>query len=217
METYIEERAAAGTPCAPCMAAQHFCPAAGLLAEDGRDVPVCRECGVGEPCQQSLAVERMRTGYAEMEPEASHTPDPGRTLDAAQIAAIDDLPNVTRKASAVSDWTIKDSLSAENLRRGPRKFIRTRQPALPKARKPQPRLNVAPYTQQLSLMQARTYLWKLSKEKSAAATAAAIDSTRTTRAATAGPISTFRKAATGRSRWAAQGSLQQRRHRSSSR
>lgn len=48
---------APGTECGRCRAAGHFCPAKGYLGE----MPICRACGEGKPCDQALAVKKAHT------------------------------------------------------------------------------------------------------------------------------------------------------------
>ena len=102
------DRPAAGTGCAWCRERGHFCPAKGWCGDD----PLCAACGEGLACSQDEAVAKLHGSPAEFEMEDGYAPPVCRT-----IALTAEQRRPVQEPVTARDWTIKASLSVENLRK----------------------------------------------------------------------------------------------------
>lgn len=117
------DRPSAGTACVTCRTAGHFCPAKGYRGEDA----LCLACGYDEQCDQAGTVERVLAdvGWGDQEIDQRGLHGECRRLEISEADRI-----LAEDAPVATAWSIKASLSAENLvkmrRVRPEKVKRTR-------------------------------------------------------------------------------------------
>jgi len=101
----------AGTMCVECKANGHNCPAKGYLGT----VALCPSCGMGEPCSQAQAVQKLHAAEVEFEPEELELvtlPEPTRASRRKGHGMFD---RVDKVIAEFGDATVKESGTMERM------------------------------------------------------------------------------------------------------